>query len=148
MSIGKQTELSWNHSSTDFTEFLNVSHATIEPIVVEQSFKWTNEEIARMLQIIIRPILFLSGTVGNCLTFYVMKKTGLKDVSSCFYMSLLALADTRKCLQYSGLLVNTFHLCVWLYMWLGMCVTATHTLEIWLCRIVLSYHYYVWNRCY
>ena len=76
-----ETELNWSHSSTHFTGFLNLSAATTESIVVEQSFKWTNAEIARMLQIIIRPILIVFGTVGNCLTFYIMRKTSLKDVS-------------------------------------------------------------------
>ena len=33
------------------------------------------------------------GTIGNCLSFYIMRSTSLKDISSCFYMSVLALAD-------------------------------------------------------
>ena len=33
------------------------------------------------------------GTIGNCLSFYIMRNTSLKDISSCFYMSVLALAD-------------------------------------------------------
>ena len=64
--------------------------------IVEENFKWTSEEIVRMIHIIVRPILIVIGTIGNCLSFYVMRRTSLKDVSSCFYMSLLALADTSK----------------------------------------------------
>ena len=63
-------------------------------MVVAPSFKWTSGEIARLIQIIVRPILIIIGTAGNGLTFYIMRRSSLKDVSSCFYMSLLALADT------------------------------------------------------
>ena len=66
---------------------------TTLPVAVDETFKWTNAEIARLIQIIVRPILILIGTIGNCLSFYIMRKTSLKDVSSCFYMSVLALAD-------------------------------------------------------
>ena len=34
--------------------------------------------------------------MGNLLTFYVMRSGSLKHVSSCFYMAILALADTGK----------------------------------------------------
>ena len=34
--------------------------------------------------------------IGNLISFVVMRKGSMKDVSTCFYMSLLALADTGK----------------------------------------------------
>ena len=74
-------------------------NSTLKPtfsLCVEEPFKWANTEIARLIQIIVRPILVAIGTVGNCLSFYIMRRTSLKHVSSCFYMSLLALADTGK----------------------------------------------------
>ena len=74
----------------------NLSDIPSQSTVMEQSFKWTIEEIARMLQIVVRPILLVIGTVGNFLTFYIMRRSSLKDVSSCFYMSFLALADSSK----------------------------------------------------
>ena len=91
-----ETELTLNYSSTDFTSFSNLSHTTTDVPTSEETLKWTNAEIARLIQIVVRPILFVVGTVGNCLSFYVMRRSSLKDVSSCFYMSLLALADTSK----------------------------------------------------
>ena len=51
-------------------------------------------EIARIIQITLRPILIVLGTVGNCLSFYVMRRGPLKKRSYCFYMAMLALADT------------------------------------------------------
>ena len=38
------------------------------------------------------------GGFGNILTFIVMRGGSLKNVSTCFYMSMLALADTGKCI--------------------------------------------------
>ena len=54
------------------------------------------KKIARLIQIVVRPILVVSGSVGNILTFYIMRTTSMKNVSSFFYMSVLALADSRK----------------------------------------------------
>ena len=83
-------------SSSQSFDLINTT-AKINPFaIVEERFKWTSEEIARLIHIIVRPILIVAGTNGNCLSFYIMRRTSLKDVSSCFYMSLLALADTSK----------------------------------------------------
>ena len=54
------------------------------------------KEIARLIHIIVRPILIMFGTVGNGLTFYIMRTTSLRKLSACFYMAVLALTDTGK----------------------------------------------------
>ena len=80
-------------SVTDFSNStINITTSTS----VEENTKWTSAEIGRWIHIVVRPILIIMGTIGNCLSFYIMRRTSLKDVSSCFYMSLLALADTSK----------------------------------------------------
>ena len=89
-----ESGLDWNISTIDLTGIPQLSNTSTESTVVVSSFKWTHEEIARLIQIIIRPILIIIGTAGNGLTLYIMRRSSLKDVSSCFYMSLLALADT------------------------------------------------------
>ena len=86
----------WNYSSYDFTGSSNSTVAFTESNSVEETFKWTEAEIARLIQIIVRPIFLIIGTAGNGLTFYIMRKTSLKELSSCFYMSILAVADTSK----------------------------------------------------
>ena len=78
------------------TDFAMSSQITINPTADIETDVWTNEEIARMIQIIVRPILVALGTVGNGLTVYIMRATSLKGISSCFYMFLLALADLCK----------------------------------------------------
>ena len=85
--------------------FLNF---TITSAVVQEELKWTSEEIARWIHMIFRPIYLVIGTIGNGLTFYIMRRTSLKDVSSCFYMSLLALADTSKHILILSGLLNRF----------------------------------------
>ena len=83
-------------SSSLLFDLLNSTVKSQSFAIVEEKFKWTSEEIARLIHIIIRPILIVIGTIGNCLSFYIMRRTSLKDVSSCFYMSLLAVADTGR----------------------------------------------------
>ena len=56
----------------------------------------SSEEIARLIQLIVRPILVLFGTVGNILSFYIMRSGSLGNLSTCFYMSVLALVDTGE----------------------------------------------------
>ena len=55
-----------------------------------------NGEIVRMIQVIGRPPIILLGTVGNLLTFFAMERGSLKNMSTLFYMVILALADTGK----------------------------------------------------
>ena len=88
--------VTFNYSGTNVEEFSNSSNTTTEPTSMEEPFKWTNAEIARWIQIIFRPILVIVGTIGNVLAIYIMRRTSLRHVSSCFYMVVLAVADTSK----------------------------------------------------
>ena len=88
------TEPIFNYSESNFEDFSNSPNFTT--LSVGETFKWTDEEIARMMHLIFRPILIIVGTVGNCLTIYIMRRTSLKYLSTCFYMVLLALVDTSK----------------------------------------------------
>ena len=94
--VKMENKLTFSYSATDFEEFLNSSNTTTEPTFIKETFKWTNGEIARLIQLIFRPILVIVGTVGNGLAIYIMRKTSLKHLSTCFYMFVLALADSGK----------------------------------------------------
>ena len=91
-----ETEIPWIYSATVSTGFYNSSQIAINPAVGNDNLKWTTAEIVKWIQIIIRPILVIFGTVGHGLTVYIMRTTSLKKISCCFYVFLLALADTRK----------------------------------------------------
>ena len=56
-----------------------------------------SKAIARCIQLVLRPILITFGTMGNLVTFYVMRSGSLRNVPICFHMSILSLADTGKC---------------------------------------------------
>ena len=86
-----EPKVSFNYSINGFGEFSNSSNITTELTSLEGSFKWTDAEIVRLIQIIFRPILIIVGTVGNGLTIYIMRRTSLKHLSSCYYMAVLAL---------------------------------------------------------
>ena len=88
------TEPIFNFSENNFEEVSNSFEFTTQSI--GETFKWTDEEIARLMHLIFRPILIIVGTVGNGLTIYIMRRTSLKYLSTCFYMVLLALVDTSK----------------------------------------------------
>ena len=89
-----QTGLNGNMSLVDSFNIFNSTINTTTSSLAEE--KLSKDEIARWIHIIVRPVLIVFGTIANCLSFYVMRRTSLKYVSSCFYMSLLALADTSK----------------------------------------------------
>ena len=45
-------------------------------------------------------IIIIFGSIGNILTFIVMRRGSMKDVSTSFYMSILALADTGETITF------------------------------------------------
>ena len=89
-----QTDCGINVTLIQSFDFLNSSTSTF--FEDRSKFEWTSAEIIRLIHVIVRPILIVIGTIGNCLSFYIMGRTSLRYVSSCFYMSVLALADTSK----------------------------------------------------
>ena len=95
-TIEMKTEINWNGSTADFAGYFNSSEVTTLSNNGKETSKWFNEEITRLIQVITRPILVIFGSIGNVLTFYIMRRTSLKNVSSCFYMAVLALADIGK----------------------------------------------------
>ena len=57
----------------------------------------TNEEhIAEMIYIIFGGVIIIIGTIGNSLSLIILRKGDLKKLSTCFYMSMLAVADLGK----------------------------------------------------
>ena len=69
----------------------------------ETGYELTNADIAFVA---LGSLVTIFGPIGNILSFIIMRRGSLKDVSTCFYMSILALADTGE-----SLLIYTY-LCV------------------------------------
>ena len=55
-----------------------------------------DEQLGRILNSVIRLVLIVFGTIGNGLSFYIMRQGSLKKMSTCFYLSIIAWADTGK----------------------------------------------------
>ena len=53
-------------------------------------------EVFRQVKAIGFGTLIILGTIGNGLTFVVMQRGSLRNVSTCFYMAMLAIADTGE----------------------------------------------------
>ena len=66
----------------------------------QQTLTLSKAELIRILNIVIRPVLIVFGTIGNGLSFYIMRQGSLKKMSTCFYLSVLALVDTSKCVVF------------------------------------------------
>ena len=76
--------------SINFSISQNVSSSFNESANYKESVNFHNyEETTRLMQVYIRP-------VGNLLTFCVMRRGSMNKVSICFYMAILALADTGE----------------------------------------------------
>ena len=90
-----EAQLNFNYITNDYIENFNSTGTTTHSTFGTEN-KWTDAEINRLIQIITRPMFLVIGTGGNGLTVYIMRRSSLKDVSSCFYMCLLALADSSK----------------------------------------------------
>ena len=57
----------------------------------------TNEaQIGEMIHIVFGGVIIVVGTVGNLTSFIVLRKGDLKKLSTCFYMSMLAVVDLGR----------------------------------------------------
>ena len=69
-------------------------------VLMKRNLEHRNSEVVRMIQVIGRPPIIVLGTIGNLLTFFTMQRGSLKHLSTCFYMAILALADTGEALEF------------------------------------------------
>ena len=77
-----------HNNTTDLDDYINVTEAS--------GVAYEYHDVSRMIIITTFPVIMLFGTIGNLLTFVVMQRGSLKHSSTCFYMAILALADTGK----------------------------------------------------
>ena len=52
-----ETDTDLNFSSSEFFNFSNSTVGPTQYVAFKESFKWTDEEIARLIQIVVRPML-------------------------------------------------------------------------------------------
>ena len=69
----------------------NGSLGVVDPVLGHNFY-----EIKRIIYLVALPIMIIFDSIGNILTFIVMRRGSLKYVSTCFYMSILGLADTGE----------------------------------------------------
>ena len=50
----------------------------------------------RLVHVVLRPMLIILGTLGNVLSLWIMRSRSLRNISTCFYLSALAIADTGE----------------------------------------------------
>ena len=102
MSDGRNSSFSFHNVSNVSSFNVNVTETDDST----ESTTWDNKEIARIIHVIVRPTLVVFGTIGNTLSFYIMRRSSLKRLSTCFYMAILALADTGEWFTLISLKIN------------------------------------------
>ena len=87
-------------SRTEYLKFLvtldNVNLSSSADTDTEDDWYDEEWEMAKMVILSTFPVILVIGTIGNLLTFIVMQRGALKHSSTCFYMGMLAVADTCK----------------------------------------------------
>ena len=86
MAVSSPASETVHHNWTNITLSSETADGNIVP----------HTEIVRMMEVISRPPIIVLGTIGNLLTFFAMRRGSLKEVSTCFYMAILGLADTGE----------------------------------------------------
>ena len=60
------------------------------------NFLTDEQNTARIIFIVWNGIVIILGSIGNIVSLVVLRSGELKKISTCFYMSVLAMADTGK----------------------------------------------------
>ena len=94
----EQPTLSTMSSRTEYPKFLTTLNNVNLNSSADTEDDWYDEEwkMAKIVILSAFPIILVIGTMGNSLTFIIMQRGSLKHSSSCFYMAVLAMADTCK----------------------------------------------------
>ena len=96
------------------TQNTTTETADVGKIELDDDYKQLYIDIERWINSISFIALPVFGGFGNILTFIVMQRGSLKEVSTCFYISMLALADTGKYITEGCL--NVFLCLCWLWL--------------------------------
>ena len=76
--------------------FLSATQSENITLISDESQETSDDRFQawHIIYLVTYAIIIIFGSIGNVLTFIVMRKGSMKDVSTCLYMSILALADT------------------------------------------------------
>ena len=75
---------------------LNVTDAIESRRYYESGAGDQEEYAARMLFVVLGPFFLIFGSAGNILSLVVLRSGEFKELSTCFYMSVLAVMDTGR----------------------------------------------------
>ena len=78
------------------TQDILIQDITTEADPIKNEYDQKLIDIEWWMYIVSYATLIPIGSVGNILSFVVMQRGSLRDVSTCFYMRILAIADTGK----------------------------------------------------
>ena len=78
--------------------FHNAEHSENTTSTSDESNGTNNGEFNtwNIVYLVSYAIIIIFGSIGNLLTFIVIRRGSMKDVSTCFHMSILTIADTGE----------------------------------------------------
>ena len=86
-----------NDTSTEIWGLkLDTSFSADVPV---SNFSTDDEKTARLIEMIVSPVILTFGSIGNIMSFVILRSGDLKKISTCFYMSVLAVIDTGRSLS-------------------------------------------------
>ncbi len=77
-------------ASSIATDISNVNNTTL---IMSYEIDWNNDAI-NLINLIVLPMLILTGTIGNGLSFAIMMRKTMRNTGFCFYLATLAISDT------------------------------------------------------
>ena len=95
MEIYSEENISSQQNFMDFATTQG-SGININDSMYKEATLTKEQFIAKIVILSTFPVLLVFGTIGNVLTFIVMQRGTLKHSSTCFYMAMLAVADSCK----------------------------------------------------
>ena len=78
------------------TAILNLTDATESRGYYHSGAGSQEEYAARMIFVVLGPVFLILGSAGNILSLAVLRSGEFKELSTCFYMSVLAVMDTGR----------------------------------------------------
>ena len=89
--------LTYYDSSAGLLEEYAINFSDVKEANAHNDSVASQEEYsARMISVVLGPFFLIFGSAGNILSLVILRSGDFKTLSTCFYMSVLAVMDTGK----------------------------------------------------
>ena len=86
----------YDDSGTTLLEEYAANFSNVTETYNDSGASSQEEYAARMISVVLGPFFLIFGSAGNILSLIILRSGEFKMLSTCFYMSVLAVLDTGK----------------------------------------------------